>query len=114
MRTCCLCGKTYRTGRRVITTEGARVQACQTCANSGVTVCPVRTFAAPVAERLDADEKDARVLLRALARKFRTLAKLQQADPGDDARTDGHRIGLNQAADVADAWAANPAARVTR
>lgn len=104
MRTCGPCGRQYRRGRLVWTlrTDGslARVHACSTCADRGVTIVTPRA-PAPEPLMLDGQELDTRKTLRALARKFRGLAKAYGATV------------YESCADIVEEWAKNPAARVS-
>jgi hypothetical protein len=95
-----------------------RKRACSTCVRRGVLITTMpRATPTLTKAPLDTEEKDVREVLRKLVRHLRGLAKAQGAfdqsngDESDAAMNDGHVVGLDQAADIAEAWAARPEIR---
>lgn len=110
---CSACDKTMRRGSTstVYVNDGStvlrRARVCAACARRSVSIVGLLTELKP-AEQLDESERDTRAVLRALAKHFRGLAKAQRRFFAGVAQ------GLDQAADVTDAWAARPQARSSR
>lgn len=122
MSKCSVCGNATRKGARermhVLSSDGEirRVLACVACFKRSITIVTAANAPTKTAT-LDADERDVREVLRKLARHLRGLARAQRAacdrpDPNDVHHEEhGPDEGLDQAADIADAWAARPEAR---
>lgn len=82
--------------------------ACAGCVKRGIILTTPTPTPTPTLTKapLDAEERDVRGVLRKLARHLRGLAKGQkQMDAEFTAE------GLEQSADIADAWAARPQVR---
>jgi hypothetical protein len=94
-----------------------RKRACNTCVRRGVLITTMpRATPALMKAPLDADEKDVREVLRRFARHLRGLAKGMHGTQdrltlGIDHKIDEQADGIDQAADIADAWAARPEIR---
>jgi len=115
MSTCGVCGGAVRAGTMVQLVTGTgelqRKRACGGCAKRGVLlVAPAREPVLTKTLPLDAGERDVREVLRRLARHLRGTAKAQKstADRTDTTTTFEHAEGLEQAADIAEGWAARP------
>jgi hypothetical protein len=110
---CTVCGNPKRsgTGGRVLYVDAAgqtrTVIACAKCMARSL----VLVTAPPALERtIESDDSDVHKVLRGLARHLRNLAKVPRSvDVGDDPPL--WRDGMVQAADFADAWATERAAR---
>lgn len=120
---CRICGGAVRKGSGSMVYaalepgELTRVRACVGCAKRAI-VLSFPTAPAPEKPTLDAEERDIREVLRRLARHLRGLAKATTirrdkslpSTPTFDTFA-AAALSLEQAADIADAWAARPEAR---
>ena len=80
------------------------VIACASCHERAITIVAMPP---PTFTLVDSDDTDVKKVLRGLAKHLRNLAKVSHTDGG----TLLYRDGLEQAADFADAWASERAAR---
>jgi hypothetical protein len=113
MSKCAVCGKARRTG------TGARAQlldaagqlrtviACAACIDRSITIVasPPPTFTL-----VESDDSDVKKVLRGLAKHLRNIGRAYQASSSDPAFKHG-RAALDRAADFAEAWADERAAR---
>lgn len=109
MSTCGICGKGVRKTNLVALLYGGAItnkRACTECVRRGVLVTTMPHVRAEKPAVLDAEERDVREVLRKLARHLRGMSTAQK-------RMDAVLTaeGLDQAADIADAWASRPEAR---
>ncbi|MHB8107891.1 MAG: hypothetical protein ACYDH4_10785, partial [Candidatus Cryosericum sp.] len=108
MKKCKGCGNEYRKGAiafLIVNGELRGARVCQGCANSGVTIVAPKMVVPAARERKSEAEIDTSRMLRGLAKKFRGMAKLCELSREPNT--------WEAAADIADAWAKQPAARVT-
>jgi hypothetical protein len=110
MSKCAVCAKPRRTGTggraQLLDAAGQlrTVIACASCIDRSITLV---TSPPPTFKLVDSDDSDVKKVLRGLAKHLRSVAEL-------GALTTDHmclRDGLEQAADFADAWADERAAR---
>jgi hypothetical protein len=103
------------------------VIACGSCARRSVAIAiaPLSSENVRKGVKLEADERNIRFVLRGLARHLRGIAKaMRNVLPPEGSKEthfvpsrisdERHADGLEQAADIANAWAENHAARQVR
>ncbi len=113
MSKCAVCGHARRTGTGgradLLTADGRlrTVLACRSCIDRAITIV---TAPPPVFTTVESDDADVKKVLRGLAKHLRLVGKAYVASSSDP----DFRHGLDafdRAADIADAWADERAAR---
>jgi len=116
MSTCKACGGSYRKGSMVmllVPGQGMQgIRACPKCVGNGITlVAPSSMTPVTGSAKLDEAEKDVRKVLRGLSKHLMGLAKVSRLR---DLRLEHLQAdAYERAADIAKAWADQPAARKT-
>lgn len=84
------------------------VIACASCLDRSITIV---TSPPPTVTTIASDDSDVKKVLRGLAKHLRTIAKMRNDTADQENAGSCWRDGLEQAADFADAWADERAAR---
>jgi len=113
MSKCAVCGKPRRTGTggRAEFLDAAgqlrAVLACKSCLDRAITIV---TAPPPTFTLVESDDTDVKKVLRGLAKHLRNMGKAYEASSPDPEFKAG-RDAFERAADFADAWASERAAR---